>query len=430
MLSAAAAQQGLLDVPTLVFVAVCIVGFLGLVLITTWLQQREVRALAWWGSAYLIGAAAIALWGAPAPHFKLSPDLAEALLFIAGGLIWGGIRLFHGRKPLPQVAFSGAVLWLILCKVEGLETLTQARIGLGTLFIAAYGLSIAFELSRERRKKSFYSRTAAVLVPSLYAAMFLVPLALRTFAPDFFAAHWVAVFALGVIVYAFGTAIILLMMVKDHHVHFYRKAATTDGLTGLLNRRAFIEAATAMQKAQGARGEPATLLMFDLDHFKSVNDRFGHATGDSVLKVFAQTATSSVRATDIVARLGGEEFVAMVPETMEGACHVAERLRAAYETAGLMVDDIAVGSTVSIGLATSYQPMADIDALLLRADEALYLAKREGRNRFRCAPEEPGSEEARARMEARLAARKKPADGLVRRWVARRPKAADAAVAG
>ncbi|MDO8878101.1 MAG: GGDEF domain-containing protein, partial [Pseudolabrys sp.] len=131
-------------------------------------------------------------------------------------------------------------------------------------------------------------------------------------------------------------------------------------------------------------------------------------------------------ATDIVARLGGEEFVAMVPESMDGACHVAERLRAAYEVAGLMVDEIAVGSTVSIGLATSYRAVPDIDALLLRADEALYAAKHEGRNRYRCAAEEPGSEQARAQM----AARTKAKDGLVRRWVARRPKPADATAAG
>jgi diguanylate cyclase (GGDEF)-like protein len=425
MLAAAVAQQGLLDVQTLVFVAVCIVGFLGLLLLTTWLQQRDVRALAWWGSAYLIGAAAIILWGAPAPRFKLTPEFPEAMIFIACGMIWSGVRLFHGRSLWPLAAFAGAGLWLLVCQLPGLETGTQARIGLGALVIAVYGVFIAFELSRERRK-SFYSRTAAILVPGLYAAMFLVPLGMRAFMPDFFAVHWVSVFALGTIVYALGTAYIVLTMVKDHHVHFYRKAATTDGLTGLLNRRAFIEAATKMQAAQGARGDPVTLLMFDLDHFKSVNDRFGHATGDSVLKVFAQTAMGSVRVTDIVARLGGEEFVAMVPETMEGACHVAERMRSAYEIAGLLVDDIAVGSTVSIGMATTYKALPDIDALLVRADEALYLAKREGRNRFRCAAEEPGSEQARAQ----IAARQKPVEGMIRRWAARRPKSVDAAAAG
>jgi diguanylate cyclase (GGDEF)-like protein len=421
----AAAQQGLLDVPTLVFVAVCIVGFLGLLLISAWLQQRDVRALAWWGSAYLIGAAAITLWGAPQPIVKLTPSLAEAMVFIACGMIWSGVRLFHGRPLWPLAAFAGAATWLLLCQLPGLESGTQARIGLGAGVIGIYGLCIAFELSRERRK-SFYSRTAAVVVPCLYAGMFMVPLGIRAFLPDVFAAQWVTIFALGTIVYAVGTAFIVMAMVKEHRVQFYRKAATTDGLTGLLNRRAFLEAATEMQASQGARGEPVTLLMFDLDHFKSVNDRFGHATGDSVLKVFAQTAVASVRATDIVARLGGEEFVAMVPETMDGARHVAERLRAAYEIAGLMVDDIAVGSTVSIGLATSYKAVPDIDALLLRADEALYLAKREGRNRFRCADEEPGSEQARALATAR----EKPAGGLVRRWVARRPRAQRAPAAG
>lgn len=425
MLTAAAGQQGLLDFPTLVFAAVCVAGFLGLLLLTTWLQQREVRALAWWGSAYLIGAAAIVQWGAPELAVRLPPEIPEAIIFIACGMVWNGVRLFHGRRLWPLALFGGASVWMVVCQFAGIEEGSSGRIVAGAIMIAVYTFFIAFELARERRK-SAYSRLAASVVPSFYAGMFMVPLGMQVFLPEVFAAHWPTVLVLEAIFYAVGTAFIVLLMVKDQHVHFYRKAATIDGLTGLLNRRAFIEAATAMHKAQGARGEPVTLLMFDLDHFKSVNDRFGHATGDSVLKVFAQTAMGSVRATDIVARLGGEEFVAMVPESMEGACHVAERLRAAYETAGLMVDDIAVGSTVSIGLATSYRPVADIDALLLRADEALYLAKREGRNRFRCAAEEPGSDEARARM----AARKEPADGLVRRWVAWRSKTADVPAVG
>lgn len=425
MFAAAAAQQGLLDVPTLVFAAVCIVGFLGLLLITTWLRQRDVRALAWWGSAYLIGAAAVALWGAPDPRVKLPPELAEAMIFIACGMVWNGVRLFHGRRLWPLAAFAGAIGWLILSQIPGLEADSQARIGAGAIVVAIYTFFIAYELSRERRK-SFYSKTAAILVPCLYAGTFLMPLGMRAFLPVTYAAHWQTAFALETMIYAVGTAFIVLLMVKDHHVHFYRKAATTDGLTGLLNRRAFLEAAVKMQAAQGGRGEPVTLLMFDLDKFKSINDRFGHATGDSVLKVFAQTVLSSTRASDIVARLGGEEFVAMVPETMEGACYVAERLRANFEAAGVTVDNIAIGATVSIGLAASYRAVPDIDALLLRADEALYRAKHEGRNRFRCADEEPGSEQARALA----AARDKPAGGLVRRWVARRPKPAAVAAAG
>ena len=110
--------------------------------------------------------------------------------------------------------------------------------------VAAYTFFIAFELWRERRK-SLYSRTAAIVVPCLHAAIFLMPLGMRAFLPEVFAAGWLTVFALETIIYAVGTAFIVLLMVKDHHVHVYRSAATTDHLTGLLNRRAFLEARAA-----------------------------------------------------------------------------------------------------------------------------------------------------------------------------------------
>src|SRR3972149_6938136 len=108
MVAAASLQSSSLDVPTLSFVAACLAGFLGLFLIVAWLQQRDVRALAWWGSAYLIGAASIALWGAPAPLFKLPPEFAEALIFVACGMIWNGVRLFHERRVGPPAAVCGA----------------------------------------------------------------------------------------------------------------------------------------------------------------------------------------------------------------------------------------------------------------------------------------------------------------------------------
>jgi diguanylate cyclase (GGDEF)-like protein len=197
-----------------------------------------------------------------------------------------------------------------------------------------------------------------------------------------FANNWLTVFALESIIYAVGTGFVMLLMVKDHHVHIYRKAATVDSLTGLLNRGAFMESAIKMCDIYRKRGKPVTLMMFDLDHFKSINDRFGHATGDSVLRVFATVARSSMRASDVIGRLGGEEFAAMVPEPMAGAMIVAERLRSAFQTAGVTVDNHAIGATVSIGVATSFELATNIDVLLGRADAALYRAKRGGRNRI------------------------------------------------
>ena len=120
--------------------------------------------------------------------------------------------------------------------------------------------------------------------------------------------------------------------------------------------------------------------MFDLDHFKSINDKFGHAIGDKTLQLFAATASVSVRASDILGRFGGEEFVALLPGKLADAKLVAERVRSAFQAGGITVAGFDIGATVSIG-AASGQPGTDMVALLAAADAALYRAKTNGRNR-------------------------------------------------
>ena len=137
MLAAASRSCRHLDVPTLAFVAVCIAALLGLLLIFAWMQQRNVRALAWWGSAYLIGASSMALWGAPAPLFTIAArNCRQALTFLACGMIWNGVRLFHGRRLLPIAAFAGAIVWLVLCQLPALPQGSNARIALGAVVVA------------------------------------------------------------------------------------------------------------------------------------------------------------------------------------------------------------------------------------------------------------------------------------------------------
>jgi diguanylate cyclase (GGDEF)-like protein len=393
MLIALGPQAVTLDMPTLLFVAVCMAAVLGLFLIIAWLQERSVRALAWWGAAYLIGASSMAMWSAPAPLFNLPADLPAALIFVACGMIWNGVRLFHGKAVLAVATFAGAAVWLLLCQLPSVGQGSNSRIAIGAAVVAVYTFFIALELGRERRK-SLYSRTAALLVPLLHAAIFLMPLSMKAFFPDTIGAEWLVVFALETMLYALGTAIIVLMMVKDYHLHIYRSAASTDHLTGLLNRRAFLENAHALCAAQAKRRGPVTLLMFDLDHFKSINDRFGHAVGDEVLREFARVARSSMRANDIIGRLGGEEFSAIVPAPVGIAEQIAERLRASFQDAGVAIGMNAIGATVSIGLASSSVPVIDIDALLARADAALYRAKHDGRNRMCTAEHEPAPEPA------------------------------------
>jgi diguanylate cyclase (GGDEF)-like protein len=381
MFSAARPQLTPLDIPTLSFVAVCIAALLGLLLIFAWLQQRNVRALAWWGSAYLIGASSIALWAAPALVYEVPREIPQALTFVACGMIWNGIRLFHGRPLIPTAAFAGAILWVILCQLPSMPPGSNERIALGAIVVATYTFFIAYELRRERRK-SLYSRTAAIVVPCVHAAIFLIPLGMQAFLPEAYAASWLTVFTLETMLYAIGTAFIVLLMVKDNDVNIYRSAASTDHLTGLLNRRAFLETAHMLCARQASRGKPVTMMVMDLDHFKSINDRFGHAVGDEVLRVFANVTRSSMRGSDLVGRIGGEEFAVIVAEPMEFAERIAERLRASFEIAGITIAEKTIGATVSMGAATSYEPVTDLAPLIARADEALYQAKRDGRNRL------------------------------------------------
>ena len=208
---------------------------------------------------------------------------------------------------------------------------------------------------------TLHTVAAAIVVPCLHAGVFLVPLAMRAFLPDGHSGAWLTIFTLETILYAVGTAFIVMLMVKDHHVHVYRTAASTDHLTGLLNRRAFMENAQTLRKRLAKRGESVAVLMFDLDHFKSVNDRFGHSAGDEVLRLFARVTKASTRLDDIIGRFGGEEFIAIVPGDIEVAEKIAGRVRTALENAGAVIESQPVGATVSIGAASSYDATMTVE---------------------------------------------------------------------
>jgi len=160
--------------------------------------------------------------------------------------------------------------------------------------------------------------------------------------------------------------------------------ASTDELTGIANRRAFMSQLDREIAGAAEFGWPLAVAMFDVDHFKLVNDRYGHAVGDRVLQLIAARAASVVRGGDLVGRLGGEEFGILMPgAALEEAAHVAERLREAMETVAEL-DESLPGVTISIGIAAR-EGQRTAKELLAAADVALYAAKDEGRNRVRIA---------------------------------------------
>ena len=175
-----------------------------------------------------------------------------------------------------------------------------------------------------------------------------------------------------------------------------RQLAHTDPLTGVLNRRAFTQRSAECIAAARRQHRPLAVLMLDIDHFKRVNDRYGHATGDVAIQRVASLALRGLRPLDLLGRLGGEEFGILLPETTEEeALAIAERLRLAVAAEPLMLDEAGVALTlnVSIGL-TSLRAGDDPESLCRRADYALYAAKRGGRNRV-LASEESFSESMR-----------------------------------
>lgn len=164
--------------------------------------------------------------------------------------------------------------------------------------------------------------------------------------------------------------------------------AATDALTGLANRRVFDERLGEEFRRSRRYGRPLAVLMIDLDHFKRVNDEYGHPFGDLVLVGAAEIARASLREFDLVARYGGEEFVVLLPETgVDAALAVAEKLRSGVSAREFERNGTSVRTSVSIGVAGLPDPEIDDEhALVARADEALYAAKRSGRDRVVLAP--------------------------------------------
>ncbi|RXK07845.1 GGDEF domain-containing protein [Halarcobacter bivalviorum] len=159
--------------------------------------------------------------------------------------------------------------------------------------------------------------------------------------------------------------------------------ATTDSLTGVNNRRSFYESSSPMIRYNRRENKSLAVLMMDIDKFKMINDIYGHAVGDDIIKLVAQKIQDILRASDIFGRLGGEEFAAVLPNTSQrGALKVAENIRKEIETLDyLTTKEEKVHFTISVGVAILEGTDPDLDAILHKADLALYDAKRKGRNK-------------------------------------------------
>ncbi len=393
-----------LDTSTLYLVATMVAAMLGGMLLLFG-KQESIPALKWWGTAYLLGAASVALWTLAAGAFgeMLSLPL-NAVGFVACGMVWNAARVFHGRKPNWPGLVLGAIAWIAAVMTLAPEA-SALRMTIGAGIVAVYAALTARELWSDRRR-ALQKRWPAIVVPVLHGFVLMLPILLG----DLLHAHdaaftdsiWVKVFAVELVLYAVGTVFVIFMLVSDRAVTVHKTAASMDPLTGMFNRRGFAEACSRVIDREANAGRPVTVMIFDIDHFKSINDRFGHPAGDEILKLFAAVVVNGLRITDMSGRIGGEEFAALLPCSLEEGVVVAERVREAFESSGIVDESGPVDTTVSIGVAGG-PAGTELEVLLAAADTALYQAKRGGRNRVEAAEELPLSLEKWRRKTAGIA---------------------------
>ena len=382
-----------LDVNTLFLVTVYVEAILGLLLLFAWAQNSSIMAVAWWGFADLLRAGSVMLFGwYGAVSDLISIDLANALLLTTFALTWTGARVFDHRRPQPILLFGGAVLWLIASRIPAVADSFNLRVLLSSGIITAYTWATAYEFWRGR-SEPLVSRWPAIFMLFAHGALYLLRTPLGALLPwsatsnnAVFESVWLTVLSFEALLFTISIAFILLAMAKERTEYCHKTAALIDPLTGIANRRAFLQDGQAQLKRQAANPRPTAVMLLDLDNFKSINDRFGHAIGDRVLAIFADVASGCVRRIDLFGRLGGEEFAALLRDTTrDRALIVAEQIRACFADATRDVDGRPVVATVSIGIAVSHDAVLDLSALLAQADHALYRAKDGGRNRIEVA---------------------------------------------
>ena len=380
-----------LDINTLFMVTIYVEAILGLLLLFAWIQNSSIYGVAWWGFSDLTRALSIVLFGlhGSIPNV-FSIDLANALLFTSFAMTWTGARLFDGRKPLPFGLIAGAAIWLVFCRVPGTAEMNDLRVLLSSSIVAVYTWLTAYEFWRGRGEP-LVSRWPAIFILFAHGALFLLRTPMARMLPwspanEVFGSVWLTAMSFEAVLFTIAIAFILLAMAKERTEFRHKTAAMVDPLTGIANRRAFLHESAQAMKRQNVNARPGAVLLVDLDHFKSINDRFGHAIGDRVLQVFAECAKATIKNNDLIGRLGGEEFAALIHDTdRERALIMAERIRSAFAAAAAEVDGRPVMATVSIGMVCNDDATFDVPTLLAQADQALYHAKERGRNRVEIA---------------------------------------------
>lgn len=339
---------------------------------------------AWWCVAlgfFLAGSSSFLLDGTA--HQAWANPVGNALLVNGGVAVWAGARSLRTVAPRRWVFAAVPLAVLVAGLVD--DPVNNSWAG-GAVFLAAMSLTVGLSSRELWRLGPEYSRiriplaSAAGILSAFYAARllaFLLEGADGTLFTGILGSGPTTLLSMMLLVVASYS---MPALSNEQHTRALRLVASRDDLTGLLNRKAFLSLAAGRLSSRRAGDTSGALVLADLDHFKSVNDTYGHAAGDHVLQRFADACKTTVREADLVGRYGGEEFVLFIAgagaeRAEDVAAGISARLAEASEAEGFEMP------TVSYGISMYDAGTSSVEDLIASADRALYVAKSRGRNR-------------------------------------------------
>ena len=371
----------MIDVKTAFLLWVIQANTLAILLLAIWLHGREQRHFLWFGLGFLLHASGLGLVGLrdQIPDI-FSIQVANGISLLGFGLWAKGLAALDHR-PAPRLLWVPPLVWMVGNLVPAIRDEFALRVSLyhvgASIGFATLALIAARARFSTRRYRTFLTLTwASQAVAGLAYAIFVLFQRPQNFADNLFGLWMGSVAVIGFIT----SVIILAKITMDRSQEQLQALVRTDPLTGALNRRGFSEAYQGLVESSPL--DVLGVLIFDLDHFKQINDRHGHSTGDRVLQEFASVCRSLLPQRAVFARTGGEEFAAVlaISEPRDAALF-AETVRLAFADRSIPAGEASISVTTSVGISVSPLRDANLDHLLSEADLALYTAKAQGRNR-------------------------------------------------
>lgn len=377
--------MNVISVPTIMICTFIAMAAISLAMTIVWFHNRRETAAGLWALAFIIGASGAMTIAVKGGASSINVIVSSALIAMAYTLFWAGYRAFNGWRTytwlaaaVPAIQVMASIVWPQLREEPNFTVALQSTI------IAVLSAASAYTVYSGPGNRKLAMSTPLAAFLCIHSIFHLTHIGYALFDPSpiiggRMTAPWWKIFMLENFLNIIVVATSCTILIKERSEERHRMAAETDALTGIANRRAFVQ---QTEKLLPHAEEHAVLAILDIDHFKPINDRFGHQAGDRALIELARSITGKLPENTLFGRIGGEEFAIFLPGQQSDPTGLLEALRRSVEEIDLKHNGHSIPLTVSVGAAKVLQAGRNFDHLVAAADCALYAAKDSGRNRL------------------------------------------------